>query len=64
MSADAPVWVLTSRPLGNVVAGLPPGVASCAGTISYHAFIVVARSFDLLPPQIRGCATTTAPGGG
>jgi hypothetical protein len=61
MSADAPVWVLTSRPLANVVAGLPAGVGSCAGTISYHAFIVAARSFDLLPPQIRDCASAGAP---
>jgi hypothetical protein len=56
LSADAPVWILTSRPLANALHDLPSGVASCAGTISYHAFIVVARSFDLLPPQIRDCA--------
>jgi hypothetical protein len=61
LSADAPVWVLTSRPLANVLADIPPGVASCAGTISYHAFIVVARSFDLLPPGIRDCAAAAAP---
>ena len=57
LSADAPIWVLTSRPLHNVLADLPRGVASCAGTVSYHAFIVVARTFDLLPPEIRDCAT-------
>ncbi len=62
LSADAPIWILTARPLGNVVADLPPGVASCAGTIGYHAFIVAARSFDLLPTAIRDCAKAR-PGG-
>jgi hypothetical protein len=62
LSADAPVWILTSRPLGSTLRDLPQGVASCAGTISYHAFIVVARSFDLLPPQIRDCATAKQSG--
>jgi hypothetical protein len=62
LSADAPVWILTARPLGNVLGDLPAGVASCAGTISYHAFVVVARSFDLLPPQIRDCASATPSG--
>ena len=64
ISADAPVWVLTSRPLANALADVPQGAASCAGSIGYHVFIVVARSFDLLPDDIRDCAhSRPAPGG-
>ena len=63
-SADAPVWVLTARPLNRALRDLPQGVASCAGTIGYHSFIVLARSFDLLPADIRNCAQSTPTTGG
>jgi hypothetical protein len=64
LSADAPFWILTSRPLVRVSADLPTGIASCSGVIGYHSFILAARSADLLPDALRDCLNASpGPGG-